>query len=137
MFGIGPKEILIVVLGAIAAVALVKLAFRVEDRFIAIRRELIALSGVLSKHGLPHLAKITESLAVGDIAQTCKEVEWLLRQMQDPKMAASLLDQVFTTQLGDQLADAGQRAVLLKKIADFAAANPTLVKAAGLAITAL
>ena len=134
---LAPEHVVIIVLAGLVAVGAISFFFRTDVALIAKRRKLIELNTVLSAHAMPHLGRIAECLAVGDLAGAFSEAEYLLRQMNDPKQAAALIDAMFYAELPNQLADLGGRAQVLKTIGDWAVANPDLVKAAGLLITAL
>jgi hypothetical protein len=134
---LGPKEVVILFLAVIAVAACVRLAFRAEDVLIKARKELIALSSLLTRDGLPHLATICSSLAVGDLAEVVKTVRYLVVKMETPESASSLLDTCFSNQLTARLADATEAPDILKQIAALGASTPALLKAAGLAIVAV
>jgi hypothetical protein len=139
MFGLilGPERVALVVMTVLAAIGLVTVIYRARDKFAHLRRDFLALSTVLTQHGLKHLGKIAECLAVDDLPGAFAEARYLRKQLEDPKLAAVLLDDVFTQQLSAKLGSAGDRTAVLKLLSDWAIANPEAVKAAGLAITIL
>jgi hypothetical protein len=132
-----PERIALIVTSVLAAVGLVSFAVRKRDKLTDLKRDFLALQTLLNEHGMKHFAKILECLAVEDLPGAVGEAKFLVRQLHDPKLAAALLEGVFTQNLDSQLASVGGRVSVLKRIADWAVANPEAVKAAGLVIALL
>jgi hypothetical protein len=131
------KEILILVLAAIASISLVGLAFKGKALLVKIAKFMLSLSNKLTAKGFPHLSLAAQAAAIGDWAGVIKEGEYVLRQLEDPKTEDALFDEVFNNQLAARLADAGECSALGKSLIAWQTANPTLAKAAGFSVAAV
>jgi len=131
------EQIVTLILAAIASCAGVALFFKGAALKVKIANMLLTVSNSLSQYGFTHLAVIAQRLAVGDFAGAIKEAEWLVRQLANPKTASTLFDGVFSQELTTRLSDSAQCAALMNILSGWAAANPTLAKAAGVTITAI
>ena len=131
------EQIVTLILAAIASCAGVALFFKGAALKVKIANMLLTVSNSLSQYGFTHLAVIAQRLAVGDFAGAIKEAEWLVRQLANPKTASTLFDGVFSQELTTRLSDSAQCAALMNTLSGWAAANPTLAKAAGVTITAI
>ena len=129
-----PLSVLIVVAAA-AAVGLVALLYKGEDKLIAERKN-AQLNVLLSRYGYTLVAKVFASLEVGDLAGAWDEVETLLKTLENPTTGPALMQADLLGQVNAQLAIPDAAPALLKSVAGFVAANPALAKAAGLAIAA-
>ena len=129
-FTVATEHVVVVALAAVGAALLVALLCRKNPELIEQRRQMDELSKLLDKEGYPHLAKIASCMAFGDIVGAYKEGKFLVRQLRDPKTAAVLLEESFFLQLGKRLGQDADRPKILKALADFAAANPAVVKGA-------
>lgn len=131
------EQIVTLILAAIASCAGVALFFKGAALKVKIANMLLTVSNSLSQYGFTHLAVIAQRLAVGDFAGAIKEAEWLVRQLANPKTASTLFNGVFSQELTTRLSDSAQCTALMNTLSGWAAANPTLAKAAGVTITAI
>jgi hypothetical protein len=129
--------VLAVILTALVVRDLVRAFFRVDDKLEEIHRLFARLTKLLTLRHMPHVATVTEALSVGDLTGAIGEAKLLLRQLEDPKQSAAMLDEMFMAELPDRLASLPSRPLVLKTLGDWAVANPEAVKAAGLAIAIL
>ncbi len=132
LFGVMPEHVTIIVLATFVAVAAVAMVARLRSNLATAKREWLELSSLLTQHGMPHSAKIFESLAVEDLPGAFTECKFLLRALRDPKQAAAVLDNVFIHELPLALSDTGRRTAVAKAIGDWVAANPAGAVAIGL-----
>jgi hypothetical protein len=128
--------LVIVGLSGVLSVFVVKWLFRVDTKWEAKQRMLIALSAELVKLGFKHLAKLAEALAIKDFSGAWGEFKHLVQTMLDPTAAMAMLEENFYIQLAERLARDADRPRILKAITDLATAQPEMVKAAGLALVA-
>jgi hypothetical protein len=129
-----PEQIVILVLAPIAVAAIVVLAFRKNLWKIAERRKLAKMATRLNEWGLTCLADVVQCLSDGDLAGAVKEGHYLDKQLEKDDTARLLLGTVGKKQLSLLLADPSDRRAVLATVAQYAAANPALVQAAGFTI---
>lgn len=137
MFGmiLSPEHLIIIALAAVVVVAAVAVAFRKDREGEDRARKMLALGGELRKIGFKHIATILENLAIKDFAGAYKECRHLAREMADPKIAAVVLSEAFYTQLTERLKADADRALIVKAVEDWKAANPPLAAAGQAAAT--
>ena len=124
----------LIVLAAFAAVGLVRLFWKVEDRLTEKRKRAAKLNSTLNEYGHTLTSKIRDALAVGDLPSVWAEIDRLLDTLENPKLAQPLLQADLLSQLAKQLAMGDAAPAILKHVAAFVAANPAVAKAAGLAL---
>lgn len=136
---IGGQEValLVAILVIVVLVSrdIVRAFFKVDDRLEDLRRLAGELAKLFAANDMPHVATIATDASVGDLTAAIGHSKLLLAQMQDPRQAALLLENMFAAQLPKRLNDAKERGAVLKAFTDWIAANPDAAKAAGIAIT--
>jgi hypothetical protein len=134
---LSPEQVAIVALGACTTILVVALAFKKDLWKIAQRRRLQKLSKLLTQYGMAHIGHAFDCLADGDLAGAVAEARYIHRQLEDPATAVVLLSKITQAQLPILLNDQGERTVILKKVAEWAATHQPELKAAGYALAAV
>lgn len=115
------KDVVLIVLAAVAVVALVGWLFRKDTAIEMRRREAIQLTAELRALGLERLAGFAECYAVGDYSGLYGEAKQLARELSDHDKALSLLRSSFFKQLPERLKRDADREEILRIVAAFQA----------------
>lgn len=119
---LGGKEIAIVVLAVVAAVALVRLFFRVDDRIEARRKQAADLAAVLKEEGYDQCADVAAAYSIGDYTGFAGDIRRLVVQLLNSETRLALLRRPFYKQLSRALLDAEDYPKVLKLVQERQAA---------------
>jgi len=128
---LGPKDLAIVVLGAIVAASAVGLWFRKDTKWEARQKAAIKVSNILERKGLKIIPSILIDFAVKDISGMVGKIVHAAEMLLDPKMAEAEFDQVFENMLEARIKNPATRGALVEQVERLVAAQGQLAKSSG------
>jgi hypothetical protein len=133
-----PFPVVLLIVAGLVVLA-VALAYKVEDKLIAKRKQAAKLGKLMARYGHTIASNAFQDFAVGDVADGLKEIEKTLEKLLEPSTGPALFQADLLSQLAAQLPMPGAAPAILKAVASFVSnpANAALAKAAGLAIVAV
>jgi len=121
----GPKDVAIVVLGAIVAASAVGLWFRKDTKWEARQKAAIKVSNILERKGLKIIPSILIDFAIKDISGMVGKIVHAAEMLLDPKMAEAEFDQVFENMLEARIKNPTTRGALVEQVERLVAAYGT------------
>jgi hypothetical protein len=137
MFELTPERTAIIVLSLALVPFVVAWLSRVDTKIEKRRKAASDTARVLESLGLKLVPAMLANYSVGDYDGFCADLYHIAQVLQNPVETARLVGDVFYAQLPLRLAGGDEeRARICKAVAEFNAAHPELIKAAGLALAA-
>lgn len=109
-------QIACIVLGVIAAIAVIAWFFRLDDKIERRRKMAGDLAGVLREEGYDQCSEVATCYSVGDYSGFLQGLRHLVQQLLNPSTRMALLAKPFEKQLANALKDPEKLLALKKRV---------------------
>jgi predicted negative regulator of RcsB-dependent stress response len=120
------KDVAIILLAALAAVAVIGWRFRKDTQIEERRKAAIELARMLEDLGLDRAADAAADYAVGDYSGLYGSLKTLAKELLNPEKAMDVLSKAFFKQVPRRLEREGDREKLLKMVAEWQSQHPAV-----------